>query len=32
MEKYINGKLSEASEKRATDFQNRHIAYGTTSR
>ncbi len=28
MEQYINGKLSEASEKRATDFQNRHIEYG----
>ena len=32
MEKYIHGKLSEASEKRATEFQNRHISYGTTSR
>jgi penicillin-binding protein 2 len=32
MEKYINGKLSEASERQATEFQNRHIAYGTTSR
>ena len=32
MEQYINGKLSEASEKRAEQFQNRHIAYGTTSR
>ncbi len=32
MEQYINGKLSEASEKRAEQFQNRHISYGTTSR
>ena len=32
MEKYIHGKLSEASEKLATEFQNRHISYGTTSR
>ena len=32
MEQYIHGKLSEASEKRATEFQNRHIAYGNTSR
>ena len=32
MEKYINGTLSEASKKRADDFQNRHISYGTTSR
>jgi len=32
MEQYIHGKLSEASEKRATDFQNRHITYGNTSR
>ncbi|MBQ8065590.1 MAG: penicillin-binding protein 2 [Prevotella sp.] len=32
MEQYINGKLSEASEKKATEFQHRHIAYGTTSR
>ena len=32
MEKYINGKLSDASEHQATEFQNRHIAYGTTSR
>ncbi|MDO4171449.1 MAG: penicillin-binding protein 2 [Prevotellaceae bacterium] len=28
MEKYINGKLSEDSERRATDFQKRRIAYG----
>ena len=32
MEQYINGKLSEASQKRADEFQNRHIAYGSTSR
>lgn len=32
MEKYIHGKLSEASEYKATELQNRHIAYGTTSR
>ncbi len=32
MEKYIHGKLSEASERQATEFQNRHIAYGSTSR
>ena len=32
MEQYIHGKLSEASERTATEFQNRHIAYGTTSR
>ena len=32
MEQYIHGKLSEASEHRATDLQNRHISYGTTSR
>ena len=32
MEKYINGKLSEASQRRADEFQHRHIAYGTTSR
>jgi penicillin-binding protein 2 len=32
MEQYIHGKLSEASQKRAEEFQNRHIAYGTTSR
>jgi penicillin-binding protein 2 len=32
MEQYINGKLSEASEKQAEEFQNRHISYGTTSR
>lgn len=32
MEQYINGKLSEASQKRAEEFQNRHISYGSTSR
>lgn len=32
MEKFINGKLSASSEKRATDFQNRRIAYGSRNR
>ena len=32
MEQYINGKLSPASEKRAEEFQHRHISYGTTLR
>ena len=32
MEQYIHGKLSEASEHRAEELQNRHISYGTTSR
>ncbi|MBQ2211023.1 MAG: penicillin-binding protein 2 [Prevotella sp.] len=32
MEQYIHGKLSEASQKKAEEFQHRHIAYGTTSR
>ena len=32
MEQYIHGKLSEASEQKATSLQNRHISYGTTSR
>ncbi len=32
MEQYINGKLSEASMKKADEFQHRHIAYGATSR
>lgn len=27
MEKYLKGKLSEASQKRAEEFQNRHISY-----
>lgn len=32
IEKYMNGKLSPESEKRATHFQNSRIAYGTRSR
>ena len=32
MEQYINGKLSEASMKKAEEFQNRHISYGNSSR
>ena len=32
MEQFINGKLSEASKRKADEFQHRHIAYGTTSR
>lgn len=32
MEKYINGKLSADSERRATDFQKRRIAYGSHNR
>jgi penicillin-binding protein 2 len=32
MEKFINGKLSEASEKKATEFQNKRIAYGSADR
>ena len=32
MEQYINGKLSSNSEKKATDFQKRRIAYGTRNR
>lgn len=32
MEQYITGKLSEASEKRATDFQHRRIGYGLHER
>ena len=32
MEQYINGKLSEASQRRADEFQHRHISYGTTLR
>ena len=32
MEQYIKGKLSAASEKRATDFQRRRIAYGARNR
>lgn len=32
MEQYIKGKLSPESEKRATDFQRRHISYGAANR
>ena len=32
MEQYINGKLSPASEAKATSFHNRHIDYGTRER
>lgn len=32
MEQYINGKLSAASEAKATAFQNRHITYGARNR
>ena len=32
MEQYINGKLSEASEKKATEFQHRIINYGSATR
>ncbi len=32
MEKYINGKLSADSERRADDFQKRRIAYGARNR
>ena len=32
MEQYINGKLSEASQKKAEEFQHKHISYGSTSR
>jgi len=32
MEQYIHGHLSEASLKKAEEFQNRHISYGSTSR
>lgn len=32
MEQYINGKLSEASKKKAEDFQHRRISYGTRNR
>ena len=32
MEQYLHGKLSEASEKRAEEFQHRRIAYGTADR
>jgi penicillin-binding protein 2 len=32
MEKYIKGKLSEASEAKAQNIQERRIAYGTADR
>jgi penicillin-binding protein 2 len=32
MEKYINGTLSEESEKRATEIQNKSIYYGKEER
>ena len=32
MEQYINGKLSEASKRKAEELWNRHISYGSTSR
>ena len=32
MEQYINGKLSEASMKKAEEFQHRRISYGTHDR
>ena len=32
MEQYIKGKLSEASEKKAEEFRNKHINYGTEER
>ena len=32
IEQYLNGKLSPGSEKRASDFQHRHIAYSTAER
>lgn len=32
MEQFINGELSEASKKKADDFQSRHIYYGTKAR
>lgn len=32
MEQFINGKLSEASEAKARDFENRKISYGTGAR
>jgi penicillin-binding protein 2 len=32
IEQYLNGKLSERSEKEATNFQNRRIQYGSESR
>jgi len=32
MEQYITGTLSEASEKKAAEFQSKRINYGTTTR
>jgi penicillin-binding protein 2 len=32
IEQYLHGKLSESSQKRATDFQRRRIAYGKANR
>ena len=32
MEQYINGKLSEASMKKADEFQKRRISYGSANR
>lgn len=32
MEQYLNGKLSEASAKKATHFENMHIKYGEAER
>ncbi len=32
MEQYLKGELSEASEKKANDLQNKHINYGTEER
>lgn len=32
MEQFINGKLSESSQARAREFENRHISYGNTTR
>ena len=32
MEQYIKGKLSEASQRRAEEFQHKHISYGSSER
>ena len=32
MEQYIKGKLSPDSERKAEEFQHRHISYGTSDR
>ena len=32
MEQYLKGQLSEASERKATEIQNRRINYGTDDR